>query len=205
MCQCNMFCAAFLISNVLFACCALVTVRHDASTCILNTTSSTQGLIGLIGLTDRHRRILTDRYFLGFPGRTRHMGKPEALMECPSLRSYMIYHDPTFDSLPSLASGKNKLVTFASKISNVVTFRRRMKDGDSIWLQWNSIWFLTRIRPWFFQKVIDQRRGRGAKKGSKGILSGTCCRYCVRSHLQFFFKINGRNLALVTTLPETNK
>ena len=53
-----------------------------------------------------------------------------------------------------------------------------MKDGDSIGLQWNSIWFLTRIRPWFFQKVIDQRRGRGAKKGSKGILSGTCCRYC---------------------------
>lgn len=154
------------------------------------------------------RQTLTDidrSIFFGIPRPHKAHGKPEALMECPSLRSYMIYHDPTFDSLPSLASGKNKFVTFASKMSKVVTFRRHMKDGYSIGLQGNSIWFLTRIRPWFFQKVIDQRRGRGAKKGSKGILSGTCCRYCVRSHLQFFFKINGRNLALVTTLPETNK
>lgn len=86
MCQCNIFCAAFLISNMLFACCALVTVRHDASTCILSTTSSTQGLIGL---TDRHRRILTDRYFLGFPGRTRHMENQRHWWSVPLL-------DPTW-------------------------------------------------------------------------------------------------------------
>lgn len=86
MCQCNIFCAAFLISNMLFACCALVTVRHDASTCILNTTSSTQGLISL---TDRHWRILTDRYFLGFPGRTRHMENQRHWWSVPLL-------DPTW-------------------------------------------------------------------------------------------------------------
>ena len=131
-----LFCPAFSISDTLFACCALVTVRHDASTCILNTTSSTQGLIGL---TDRHRQILTDRYPLGFPGRTRHMENQRHWWSVPLL-------DPTWSyiflllipCLPACKRRRTNWWLFASKISirslagAVVTFRRCIKDGESM-------------------------------------------------------------------------
>lgn len=51
---------------------------------------------------DRQTSTDIDRsIFFGIPRPHKAHGKPEALMECPSLRSYLIYHDPTFDSLPS--------------------------------------------------------------------------------------------------------
>ena len=89
---------------------------------------------------DRQTSTDIDRSIsLGIPRPHKAHGKPEALMECPSLRSYMILHIPTFDSLPSSLQAKgNKLMTFASKISirslagAVVTFRRCMKDGESM-------------------------------------------------------------------------